>query len=79
MTATNKPPKVPKTRGRPKKSAIKLGVKQTARITAKRAIKDNIKTSNQLLTLVLVAGWSIGPKDFRACFGSTTVLSEGAV
>lgn len=56
MTATNKPPKASNSRGRPKKSAIKLGIKQTARITAKRAIKDNIKTSNPLLTLVLVAG-----------------------
>lgn len=52
----SKPAKVSKARGRPKKSAINLGIKQTARITAKRAIKDNIKTSNPLLTLVLVAG-----------------------
>lgn len=53
---TSKPPKASKARGRPKQSSIKLGAKQTARITAKRAIKDNIKTSNPLLTLVLVAG-----------------------
>lgn len=47
---------ISKPRGRPRQSTTKLGVKQTARITAKRAIKDNIKTSNPLLTLVLVAG-----------------------
>lgn len=45
-----------KARGRPRKSAVTLGVKQTARLTVRRAIKDNIKTSNPLLTLVLVAG-----------------------
>jgi len=56
MTATNKPPKASNSRGRPKQSAVKLGAKQTARITAKRAIKDNIKTSNPLLKLILVAG-----------------------
>ena len=50
MTQTTSKP-----RGRPKKSTIELGVKQAARLTARRAIKDNIKTSNPLLTLVLVA------------------------
>lgn len=51
MTQTTSKP-----RGRPRKSPIELGVKQTARLTAKRAIKDNIKTSNPLLNLILVAG-----------------------
>lgn len=51
MTQTTSKP-----RGRPRKSAIELGVKQTARLTARRAIKDTIKTSNPLLSLVLVAG-----------------------
>lgn len=44
-----------KSRGRLRKSAIELGVKQAARLTARRAIKDNIKTSNPLLNLVLIA------------------------
>ena len=44
-----------KSRGRPRKSAVTLGVKQAARLTARRAIKDNIKTSNPLLNLVLIA------------------------
>ena len=51
-----KPTKVTKPRGRPKTSAAKLALKQTARITAKRAIKSSITTSNPLLKLVLVAG-----------------------
>ena len=50
MTQTTSKP-----RGRPRKSAIELSVKQTARLTARRAIKDNIKTSNPLLNLVLIA------------------------
>lgn len=44
-----------KSRGRLRKSTIELSVKQAARLTARRAIKDNIKTSNPLLNLVLIA------------------------
>ena len=51
MTQTTSKP-----RGRPRKPTIELGVKQTARLTAKRAIKSSITTSNPLLKLVLVAG-----------------------
>lgn len=47
-----------KSKGRPRQSTTKLGVKQTARLTTRRAIKDNIKTSNPLLNLILVAGLS---------------------
>ena len=45
------------TRGRPRKSAVTLGVKQTARITTKRAIKDNITSNikNPLLKFVTIA------------------------
>lgn len=50
MTQTNKPK-----RGRPPKSAITLGLKQTARVTAKRTIKSSITTTNPLLKLVLIA------------------------
>ena len=52
-----KPPHLSaKPRGRLRKSSIELGVKQTARLAARRAIKDTIKTSNPLLNLILVAG-----------------------
>ena len=53
---TNKPTKITKPRGNPRQSTAKLGIKQTVRLTARRAIKDNIKTSNPLLNLILVAG-----------------------
>lgn len=42
-------------RDRPPKSAINLGLKQTARVASKRAIKSSITTTNPLLKLVLIA------------------------
>lgn len=51
MTTTTTKPK----RGRPPKSAINLGLKQTARVASKRAIKSTITTTNPLLKLVLIA------------------------
>ena len=48
------------TRGRPRKSAVTLGVKQTARITSKRAIKSvispNIKSPVLKLAIIAALG-----------------------
>lgn len=46
-----------RTRGRPKKSAVTLGVKQTARIASKRAIKSVISPNvkSPLAKLVITA------------------------
>lgn len=47
----------PKPRGRPKKSAIDLGIKQTARVSARRAIRSTIGQTaiSPLLKLALIA------------------------
>jgi hypothetical protein len=53
MTSTENKP----TRGRLRKSAVTLGVKQTARIASKRAIKNNLTVNikNPLLKFVAIA------------------------
>lgn len=50
--------KVPKAPRKPKESAIKLGVKQTSRVTSKRLIKSAVynNTTNPLVAAVLIAG-----------------------
>ena len=55
--ATPKPAVTPPKIRKPRQSAVKLGAKQTARITSKRAIKDVIKskTTNPLLAAALIA------------------------
>ena len=55
--ATPKPAVTPPKTRKPRQSAVKLGAKQTARITSKRAIKDVIKskTTNPLLAAALIA------------------------
>ena len=47
----------PVRRGRPRKSAVTLGVKQSARIASKRVIKDvvNSNVSNPLMKVILIA------------------------
>ena len=56
MKSNQTPTKKPK--GRPRKSATELGLKQTARIAAKRAIKDTVTSNvtNPAAKLVLIAG-----------------------
>ena len=51
-------PSVPPKRGRPKKSAITLGINQTARIQSKRVIKDMVNGTNlnPALKLALISG-----------------------
>ena len=55
---TEKPAVQKMPKGRPRKSAITLGAKATARTTAKRAIKDSVNSvvPNKLLAGVLIAG-----------------------
>ena len=55
---SNPTPKAP--RGRPKKSAIELGAKQTARVSARRAIKSTINQSSLHPIAKLAATASIG-------------------
>ena len=47
-----------KLKGRPRKSVTELGLKQTARIAARRAIKDTVTSNvtNPAAKLVLIAG-----------------------
>ncbi len=55
MATTSNPPK---RRGRPpRQSAVKLGIKQSARIASKRAIKDvvNSNVANPLTKVIAVA------------------------
>ncbi len=57
---TEKPNPTKPTRGRPKKSAVTLGIKQTARISTKRAIKSvvspNIKSPLAKLVITAALG-----------------------
>ena len=58
MSKTSAPVKAP--RGRPKKSAIALGAKQTARVSARRAIKSTIGQTSMPPIAKLAATAAIG-------------------
>lgn len=51
-------PKIPKAQRKPRQSAAKLGLKQTARITSRRAVKSVVSnnTTNPLIAAILIAG-----------------------